>query len=130
MGTEKWDRIFHRPPHIICCYYTYGSGVVALNKERASHQSIWGKASIAGTTVHELRHAWQDRYGMFDSNNQRSFHETLTINRLVEADAWAHGDSVAKDLQPPSLFLHPDGPLMLPPRNFREPFTMPETSAT
>jgi hypothetical protein len=65
-------------------YYTVGTGVVAI-----ARTSLADPAFAAAAAVHEIRHAWQDYYGMIPTSG-----ETLAgyFTRLsaIEADATAH----------------------------------------
>lgn len=65
-------------------YYTIGTGVVALVE-----QSFCSDARAVGVLVHEIRHAWQDYYGMFPTTG-KSFPGYFMRLSACEADATAH----------------------------------------
>lgn len=69
-------------------YYNVGTGVVALGLGGLSRRY---KSEVAGTLVHELRHAWQDVQGMIPTAGH-GFAEYYTKVALIEADAEAHGE--------------------------------------
>lgn len=65
-------------------YYTVGTGVVAIAKRKCLVDS-----SAASVLVHEIRHAWQDWYGMIPTTG-KNFTDYFTRLSLIEADATAH----------------------------------------
>lgn len=57
---------------------------------RGPHTDIVG---VVGTLVHEIRHAWQDYYGLLGAGGPaRSLNDRLIGNALTEADAYAFGE--------------------------------------
>ncbi len=66
-------------------YYWPGSGVVALVERSSFHSD----ARLAGVVVHEIRHAWQDYYGMI-ATAETTFTNYFIKTALIEADATAH----------------------------------------
>jgi len=72
-------------------YYTLSTGVMALTAKTATDLDV---TLAVGSVVHEIRHAWQDYYGLvgcdtepFSGDYRRSFINTA----LIEADALAYG---------------------------------------
>jgi hypothetical protein len=66
-------------------YYTVGTGVVAI-----VNNSFKDISFAAGVMVHEIRHAWQDWYGMIPTTG-KSFTDYFMRLSVIEADAMAHG---------------------------------------
>ncbi len=68
-------------------YYFLGSGVVAISAKCAYADN---PRYVIGVVVHEIRHAWQDYYGMIATLPAESFQKFFTNMALTEADAEAH----------------------------------------
>ena len=71
-------------------YYTLGTGVLALIPS-----VLWDPARAANVLVHEIRHAWQDYYGLIawddKSPDNGNFTDFFINDALIEADAYAFG---------------------------------------
>lgn len=65
-------------------YYNCGTGVVAIAKS-----SLRDTGFAVGVLVHEIRHAWQDYYGLIPSGGKRLADYFMRL-ALCEADATAH----------------------------------------
>lgn len=78
------DLIVDRTSRNVGGYYWEGSGVVTL-----SLPAFRSDEYLAGVVVHEIRHAWQDRYGMIPTAS-RSYADYNINIALIEADATAH----------------------------------------
>lgn len=78
-------------------YYVTGHKTVALN-------GTSGKNYLAGTLAHELRHAWQDAQGLIPcisdvGTGQQSVEDYITRVKFIEADAFAIGDAVRREVE-------------------------------
>lgn len=78
------DLIVDRTSRGIGGYYSVGSGVVAF-----SAPAFGSDMKLAGVAVHEIRHAWQDYYGMIATADTK-FADYFIKIALIEADATAH----------------------------------------
>ncbi|HTK84205.1 MAG TPA: DUF6782 family putative metallopeptidase [Patescibacteria group bacterium] len=67
-------------------YYFPGTGVVGISRAYMGNTRY-----IAGVLVHEIRHAWQDYYGMIPTAG-KNFADYFMREALIEADATAHQD--------------------------------------
>ncbi len=65
-------------------YYTIGTGVVAIVDE-----PFQSDRRALGVLVHEIRHAWQDWYGMIPTTG-KSFTDYYMRLSVIEADAMTH----------------------------------------
>lgn len=66
-------------------YYMPGTGIVTISKNQLRHGTeIWAVRAL----VHEIRHAWQDYYGLLN-RDLRKFYTDFAHTALIEADAMA-----------------------------------------
>ena len=72
-------------------YYTSGSGVVVVSARLFTRDGR-PEGNVIGTAVHEIRHAWQDYYGMIPDFKHKKFIPDIIRIGLIEADAHAHGE--------------------------------------
>ena len=82
--THGIDIIVDRTSVGVGGYYWVGSGVVAIGIS-----SFNADSRLAGVAAHEIRHAWQDFYGIIATAETK--HADYAVkNALIEADATAH----------------------------------------
>jgi hypothetical protein len=91
-------------------YYTVGTGVVAIAANSCNDDGF-----AAGVIVHEVRHAWQDYYGMIPTTG-KSFTDYYMRLAVIEADAMAH-EKLAERQH--ALSAHIDRLRSAPPAAFR-----------
>ncbi len=75
-------------------YYSRNTGVLAITEKTAQNIKQNTKYAVEAIT-HEIRHAWQDYYGLANSASFGSFSESFIKTALFEADAGAFGKRAA-----------------------------------
>lgn len=74
-------------------YYWAGSGLVVISGNMLEEGRL---TKAVGTLTHEIRHCWQDMYGMISDPTAR-FDESFIRTALIEADAYAHGEMAEEE---------------------------------
>lgn len=78
----------------------YSRGVVSLCLAKDSSNDYFNADRLTRTLVHEIRHAWQDYYGLLSLDRHGGDVRTtdqIIVNALYEADAMAVGDLAYKE---------------------------------